>query len=47
MHRNQEHVLVYPAYADLGEGKDIQSDKDLVSYMQGVMLIRDKLMITK
>ena len=43
----QEHVLVCPAYADLREGKDIQSDKDLVSYMQGVMLIRDKLRITK
>ena len=44
---DKSYVLVCPAYADLREGKDIQSDKDLVSYMQGVMLIWDKLRITK
>ena len=44
---DKSYVLVCPAYADLSEGKDIQSDKDLVSYMQSVMLIRDKLRITK
>ena len=42
----QEHVLICPAYAELREGKDIKNDRDLVNYMQKVMIIRDKLKIT-
>ena len=43
----QEHVLVCPAYAELREGLDVNNDKDLVSYFEKVMKIRDKLKIIK
>ena len=47
MYRDPEHVLICPAYAELREGKDIKNDRDLINYMQKVMIIRDKLKITK
>ena len=43
----QQHVLICPAYSELWEGKDINNDKDLASYIKQVMKIREKLKITK
>ena len=43
----QSHLKWCPAYADLRVGKDINSDKDLIEYMQKVMIIRDKLSLNK
>ena len=44
---SQQHVLICPAYSELREGKDINNDKDLTSYIKQVMKIREKLKITK
>ena len=43
----QQHVLFCPAYATLREGKEIASDQDLAEYLQKVLIIREKLNITK
>ena len=43
----QSHILWCPAYAELREGKDINSDKDLIEYIKNVLEFRDKLKITK
>ena len=44
---SQNHVLWCPAYRELREDKDISNNKDLIEYMKKVLLIRDKLKITK
>ena len=43
----QEHVLYCPSYATLREGKDINDDKDLSEYLKKVLIIREKLNLTK
>lgn len=43
----QNHVLQWPAYADLRVDKNINDDKDLIDYMKKVISIRDKLKIIK
>ena len=44
---SQNHVLWCPSYANLREGKDLDSDKDLCEYLQEVFRIRHKLEIMK
>ena len=44
---SQSHILYCEAYKDLRENKDINNDKDLVEYMRKVLIIRDKLKLTK
>ena len=44
---SMSHVTICPAYKSLREGKNIESDKDLVEYMTAVMQIRTKLGISK
>ena len=44
---SQNHVLWCPAYAELRIGKDIKSDLDLIQYMKQVLMIREKLKLTK
>ena len=39
---SQSHLLWCPAYANLREGKSLDSDKDLVTYIQGVLAMREK-----
>ena len=39
----QSHILWCPAYKNLREGKDINSDDDLMEYIGKVMTIREKL----
>ena len=43
----QEHVLFCPSYATLREGKNINDDKDLSEYLKKVLIIREKLNLTK
>ena len=43
----QNHVMFCPAYSSLWEGKDINNDKNLTDYLKQVLLIRDKLNLTK
>ena len=43
----QDHVLFCPAYAQLREGKSLDSDKDLSDYLMKVLVIREKLNISK
>jgi hypothetical protein len=38
---SQSHIVWCPAYAELREGKDLNSDQDLVTYYQQVMKIRE------
>ena len=38
---SQAHIVWCPAYAALREGKDLESDKDLVEYYQKIMKIRE------
>ena len=40
---SQSHVLGYPAYAKIREGKDLSSDIDLIEYFDKVMSIRTEL----
>ena len=40
---SQSHLLWCPAYKNLREGKSLDSDKDLVTYIQSVLLLRDNL----
>ena len=44
---SQSHVMYCPAYAKLRSGKDLKSDKDLLTYIQQVMDIRTKLKLKK
>ena len=44
---SQDHVLFCPAYAQLREGKSLDSDKDLSDYLMKVLIIREKLKISK
>ena len=39
----QIHILYCEAYKPLGEGKSLDSDRDLVEYFRKVMEISDKL----
>ena len=39
----QTHVIFCPAYTKLREGRDLQSDKDLVNYFREVLSIRQNL----
>ena len=43
----QSHILFCPAYSSLREGKDIQNDQHLLTYIQSVMNIRTKLNLRK
>ena len=43
----QSHVMVCPAYQILREGKDMNNDRDVVRYFVSVMIIREKLNLTK
>ena len=43
----QSHIIWCPAYSKLREGKDLNSDKDMINYMKSVMKFRDKLNLTK
>ena len=43
----QDHVLWCPAYATIREDKDISNDNDLANYLKQVLIIRDKLNLTK
>ena len=38
----QEHIVRCPAYTSLRNGKDLESDKDLVDYFRKVIEIRNK-----
>ena len=40
---SQSHLQWCPAYKNLREGKSLDSDKDLVNYIQSVLVMRDKL----
>ena len=44
---SQSHILYCEAYADLRIGKNINNDKDLVSYMKNVLIVREKLNLNK
>ena len=44
---SMSHVTICPAYQPLREGKNIESDKDLIEYMTAVMKIRTKLRLRK
>ena len=44
---SMSHVTICPAYKSLREGKNIESDKDLLEYMTAVMQIRTKLGLRK
>ena len=39
---SQAHVMVCPGYADVRVGKDLDRDRDLVSYFREVMLLRER-----
>ena len=43
----QSHILVCPAYSGIRDGKDMSCDKDLISYIRQVMLVREKLDLMK
>ena len=43
----QDHVLFCPAYSQLREGRNLDSDKDLTDYLMKVLIIREKLKIVK
>ena len=44
---SQDHVLFCPAYAQLRQGKNLDSDRDLSDYLMKVLIIREKLKISK
>ena len=43
----QSHILWCPSYHTLRQGKDLNSDKDLVNYITKVFEIRENLKIKK
>ena len=44
---SQAHVMVCPGYADVRVGKDLDRDRDLVSYFREVMLLRERNNVKK
>ena len=44
---SQDHVMWCPAYVVLRVGKSIDNDQDLIDYLKKVMIVRDKLKISK
>ena len=40
---SQSHVIICEGYKHLREGKDLNSDTDLVDYFKGVISLREKL----
>ena len=38
---SQDHVLFCPAYAQLRQGKNLDSDRDLSDYLMKVLIIRE------
>ena len=44
---SQVHVMVCPGYVELRIGRDMQKDKDLVSYFREVLLTREKKKSTR
>ena len=38
----QDHIIRCPSYKELREGKNLDSDKDLVEYFRRIIQIRDK-----
>ena len=38
---SQAHIVWFPVFAPLREGKDLKNDTDLVNYYQQVMKIRE------
>ena len=45
--QTQSHILYCEAFADLRKDKNLNSDKDLVSYMKSVLIIREKIDLIK
>ena len=43
----QDHILWCPSYTTLREGKCLNNDKDLTTYIRKVLLIRDRLSAIK
>ena len=43
----QDHILWWPSYSGLREGKNLSDDKDLTDYFRKVLIIRDRLNISK
>ena len=43
----QDHVLWCLSYSTIREDKDISNDNDLANYLKQVLIIRDKLNLTK
>ena len=39
----QSHVMICPAYSKLREGKDVNSDDDVITYLVEVMKIRERM----
>ena len=39
---SQSNIVWCPAYAPVGEGKNLNNDEDLVKYFQTVMKIREE-----
>ena len=39
----QSHMMICPAYSKLREGKDVNSDEDLVKYLVEVTKIRERM----
>ena len=44
---SQNHVLFCPSYSTLREDKNLDSDEDLSDYLKKVLIIREKLNLTK
>ena len=40
---SQPHILHCPAYKTLREGRDVNVDKDLIKYVQDVLVVREKM----
>ena len=45
--KSQDHILWYPAYVSLRDGKSLDNDNDLIKYFTEVMKIREKLKLKK
>ena len=44
---SQSHLLWCPAYSSIREGKDLNSDKDLISYIKKVIQVRQDLKLNR
>ena len=40
----QDHIMNCPAYKDLRKDKNLSNDRDLISYFQDVIKLREKMM---